>query len=153
MIKILFFIPGLSEGGAEKVLRSLVNNMDQSEFDITVHTIAEEQPEKYLVPGIHYKAINRCKNPLFRKIFQYWIRLCAELKVLYPLYIKDDYDIEVAYLETAATKIIAQSTNKNAKKLAWVIVIFQKKKVWKRLLIKFGGNINNTIRLSVYQKM
>lgn len=136
MIKILFFIPGLSEGGAEKVLRSLVNNMDQSEFDITVHTIAEEQPEKYLVPGIHYKAINRCKNPLFRKIFQYWIRLCAELKVLYPLYIKDDYDIEVAYLETAATKIIAQSTNKNAKKLAWVHCDLSKKEGMEKVVDK-----------------
>ena len=39
MKKILFFIPNLSVGGAEKVLVNLVNNMDRSKFDITVQTL------------------------------------------------------------------------------------------------------------------
>lgn len=121
MIKILFFIPELSGGGAEKVLRNLVNNMDQTEFDITVQTVSEEkEPEKYLASGIRYKAINRCKSSLGKKLFNYWYRLCAELKMLYPLYIRDNYDIEIAYLECGATKAIAGSTNKRAVKLAWV---------------------------------
>ena len=127
MIKILFFIPGISEGGAEKVLRNLVNNMDQSKFDITVQTIDEYNPEQYLTKGIHYKAINRCRTGLGKKIFSYCFRLCAELKLAYRLFVKDDYDIEVAYLETAATKIIAQSTNKKAVKLAWVHCDLSKK--------------------------
>ena len=75
---------------------------------------------QYLVPGIRYKAINRCKTAWGRKLFSYWLRLCAELKWLYPLYIQDDYDIEVAYLECGPTKILAGSTNKKALKLAWV---------------------------------
>ena len=120
MTKILFFIDDLAGGGAEKVLRTLVNNMDQSKFQITVHTINAADPEGLLVPGIRYRAINRCKTPLGKKLFSYWIRLCAELKWLYPLYIKDDYDIEVAYLECGPTKIIAGSSNKKAKKIAWV---------------------------------
>lgn len=120
MINILFFIPKLSEGGAEKVLRNLVNNMDQTKFNITVQTIDVCNPEQYLVDGIRYKAINRCKTSLGRKLFSYWFRLCAELKVAYQFFVKDDYDIEVAYLETIATKIISQSTNQNAVKLAWV---------------------------------
>ena len=120
MIKILFFIPGLSEGGAEKVLRNLVNNMDQTKFDITVQTIENCDAENYLAQGIHYKAMNRCKTRLGRRLFEYFFRLCAELKLAYRMWVKDDYDIEVAYLETAATKIIAQSTNKKAVKLAWV---------------------------------
>ena len=60
-------------------------------------------------------------------MYQYWIRLCAELKILYPLYIKDDYDIEVAYLECGPTKIIASSTNKKAVKIAWVHCDLEKK--------------------------
>ena len=120
MIKILFFIDGITGGGAEKVLRTLVNNMDQSKFDITVQTLVESDPARYLAPGIRYRAINRCKTPLGRRLFHYWVRLCAELKWLYPLYIKDDYDIEVAYLECGPTKFLAGSTNKKAKKLAWV---------------------------------
>lgn len=120
MIKILFFIDSLTGGGAEKVLRTLVNNMDQTKFDITVQTLDEADPKQYLSPGIRYKAINRRKSPLGRKLFHYWVRLCAELKWLYPLYIRDDYDIEVAYLECGPTKILSASTNKKAKKVAWV---------------------------------
>lgn len=120
MIKILFFIDTLAGGGAEKVLRTLVNNMDQSKFAITVQTLEEVDPYKYLVPGIRYKAINRCKTAFGKKLFHLWLRICAELKWLYPLYIRDDYDIEVAYLECGPTKIMAGSTNKNALRLAWV---------------------------------
>ena len=120
MIKILFFIDTLTGGGAEKVLRTLVNNMDQEKFDITVQTLEAADPAEYLVPGIRYRAINRCKSSLGKRLFSYWIRLCAELKWLYPLYIRDDYDLEVAYLECGATKILASSTNHRAKKLAWV---------------------------------
>lgn len=120
MIKILFYIDTLSGGGAEKVLCNLVNNMDQSKFDITVQTTEACDHQKYLVDGIHYRAINRCKTKLGQKLFSYWFRLCAELKLAYPLFVKGNYDIEVAYLETGATKIIAQSTNQKAVKLAWV---------------------------------
>lgn len=120
MIKILFFISGLSEGGAEKVLCSLVNNMDQDKFNITVQTIDEYDSERFLAKGIRYKAINKYKSKIGRIFFSYLFRLCAELKLAYRLFVKDNYDIEVAYLETIPTKIIAQSTNKKAKKLAWV---------------------------------
>ena len=120
MIKILFFIPGLSEGGAEKVLCNLVNNMDQTKFNITVQTLDNCDSEKYLVSGIRYKAINRCKTRWGRKLFSYWFRLCAEFKLAYKFFVKDDYDIEIAYLETLATKIIAQSADKKAVKIAWV---------------------------------
>ena len=120
MTKILFFIDTLTGGGAEKVLRTLVNNMDQEKFDITVQTLETVDHREYLVPGIRYKAVNRCRTGLGRKLFSYWVRLCAELKWLYPLYIRDDYDIEVAYLECGPTKILAGSTNKKARKIAWV---------------------------------
>ena len=127
MIKILFFIDSIAGGGAEKVLRNLVNNMDQDKFDITVQTIDHAPADKYLRKEIHYKSINRFQNPVLKKIYQYWIRLCAELKILYPLYIKDDYDIEVAYLECGPTKIISSSTNKKAVKIAWVHCDLEKK--------------------------
>ena len=120
MTKILFFIDTLTGGGAEKVLRTLVNNMDQEKFDITVQTLEAADPAGLLVPGVRYRAVNRCKSALGKKVFSYWIRLCAELKWLYPLYIRDDYDIEAAYLECGPTKILAGSTNGKAKKLAWV---------------------------------
>ena len=120
MIKILFLIPDLSGGGAERVLCNLVNHMDQSKFEITVQTVNEYDPKKYLAEGIRYKAINRCKTRIGKSLMNYWYRFCTEYKLTYPLYIKDDYDIEVAYLECGATKVLAASTNKKAKKVAWV---------------------------------
>lgn len=127
MIRILFLLESLSAGGAEKVLRTLVNNMDQQQFQITVQTVESADAIKYLIPGIRYKAINRCKTRLGKKLMSYWIRLCAEIKLLYPLYIREDYDIEVAYLECGPTKFLAGSTNKNALKLAWVHCDFLKR--------------------------
>ena len=111
MINILFFIDTLTGGGAEKVLRTLVNNMDQSEFRITVQTLEEVDSQEYLVPRIRYKAINRSKTAWGKRLVHFWLRVCAELNWLFPLYIKDDFDIEVAYLECGPTKFLAGSTN------------------------------------------
>lgn len=116
MIRIIFFIESLSGGGAEKVLRNLVNAMDQSKFDITVQTLYREDAESYLAPGVHYKYCYPAKN----RANELCMRAEAAAGLTYPLHIKGDYDIEVAYLECGATKIIAGSTNKNALKLAWV---------------------------------
>lgn len=116
VINILFFIESLSGGGAEKVLRNLVNAMDQTKFCITVQTLYPEDAEKYLAPGIHYKHCYPAKN----RINEFRMRAEAAAGLTYPLRIKGDYDIEVAYLECGSTKIMASSTNAKALKLAWV---------------------------------
>ena len=36
MIKILFLIPSLAGGGAEKVLVNMVNHLDREKYDVTV---------------------------------------------------------------------------------------------------------------------
>ena len=114
--KILFYIDTLNGGGAEKVLRTLVNSMDQTKFDITVQTTFQESAKDFLCDGITYKYCYKKKNTVTNMLF----RIEAALGLVYPLHIKDDYDIEVAYLECGSTKIISSSTNKKAKKLAWV---------------------------------
>lgn len=116
MIKILFHIDTLVGGGAEKVLCNLVNHMDQSRFDITVQTVYPDDATKYLADGIHYKSIYPSKN----KFYQMMYRVEAALGLVYPLHMKGDYDIEIAYLEFGPTKVISSSTNKKAKKIAWV---------------------------------
>lgn len=123
MIKILFFIENLSSGGAEKVLRTLVNNMDQSRFDITVMTVWPEDADQYLKQGIHYKSLYTSKNSFNRLRY----RAEAALNLAYPLHIHGDFDIEVAYLECGPTKIMAGSTNRKAVKLAWVHCDLRKK--------------------------
>ena len=117
MIKILFFIDTtLASGGAEKVLRELVNNMDQSKFDITVHTLWKEDAEKYLAPGIRYRYIFDRKTTWNATRF----RIESALGLTYRMHLSDDYDIEVAYLEYGPTKVLASSANKKARKVAWI---------------------------------
>lgn len=127
MFKILFFIPDLYGGGAEKVLCNLVNNMDQTKYDITIQTVNEYDPKEHIREGIHYKSIVHSKTEIGKKWMECWYRFCTALKLTYPLYIKDDYDIEVAYLECGATKVMAASTNHRAKKIAWVHCDVKKK--------------------------
>ena len=115
-IKILFFIETLSGGGAEKVLCDLVNAMDRSKFDITVQTLWKAEAEKYLDPDIRYRYCYAAHS----RLNDYRSRLEAALGLTYRLHIRDDYDLEVAYLECGATKVIAGSTNQKAKKIAWV---------------------------------
>lgn len=136
MIKILFFIENLSSGGAEKVLRTLVNNMDQSRFDITVMTVWPEDAGKYLKQGIHYKSLYARKNQINRLRY----RVEAALNLAYPLHIRGDYDIEVAYLECGPTKIMAGSTNRKAKKLAWVHCDLKKKQTDPEAFVKASCN-------------
>ena len=115
-VKILFFIETLDGGGAEKVLCNLVNAMDQNKFDITVQTLWKADSNQYLKPGMRYKYCYLRKDRLNR----IRSRIEAATGLTYPLYIRDDYDIEVAYLEFGATKILARSTNRRAKKVAWI---------------------------------
>lgn len=116
MIKICFFIENISGGGAEKVLLNLVNNMDQSRFDITVATLWPFDAGKYLKAGIHARSVFSAQNRITNTL----MRLETSLGLIYPLHLRGKYDIEAAYLECGATKIMAASTNKRAKKLAWV---------------------------------
>lgn len=116
MIKILFFIESLSGGGAEKVLLNLVNAMDRQRFQITVQTLYPKEAAGLLAPGVRYTycygAPSRWNNAR--------MRLETALGLTYPLHIRGNYDIEVAYLECGSTKIMAGSTNDRALKLAWV---------------------------------
>lgn len=123
MITILFFLENLTEGGAEKVLRNLVNNMDQTKFDITVQTVWPCDAQRYLAPGIHYRSV----YPARTKANRLHYRAEAAAGLTYPFHIRGDYDIEAAFLECGATKVMAGSTSKKTLKLAWVHCDLQKK--------------------------
>ena len=115
-VRILFFIEKFGGGGAEKVLRDLVNHMDQSKFEITVQSVWPYEERKLLKPGIRYKSVYPVRNRLTEISY----RLEAALGWTYTIHVKDNYDIEAAFLESGPTKILAASTNRKAKKIAWV---------------------------------
>lgn len=115
-IKVLFFMETIEGGGAEKVLRNLVNNMDQTRFEITVQTVFPDVGADLLASGIRYRSMYPARTRKMELLY----RLEAALGLAYRNRMPDDYDIECAYLECGATKVLAGSTNRKAVKLAWV---------------------------------
>ena len=116
MKKVLFFIPNLSVGGAEKVLVNLVNNMDKNIFDITVQTLfAGGVNEQFLNEDIKLK---HC----FKKTFKGNSKLFKLFKpeTLYKRYIKEHYDIIVSYLEGPTARIVSGCTDKDTKLVCWI---------------------------------
>ena len=113
-------------GGAEKVLIDLVNNLNSSEFDITVialfrksvYSDYEFQFENSFGAHIRYKYLidnsSRIKylffNYLYNKLNKKWI---------YRQLIKEKFDTEVAFYEGFPTIFVASSTQKS-KKIAWL---------------------------------
>lgn len=113
MKKVLFLIPTLAHGGAEKVLVNLVNNLDQNKYDITVHVIFDGGVNKeFLKQHIHYKY-------MFKKIFRGSARVFSLMspKFLYKHLVKDEYDIVVSYLEGATARIACGC---KSKKISWI---------------------------------
>ncbi|MBR3242441.1 MAG: glycosyltransferase [Parasporobacterium sp.] len=115
MKKILFLINNLGEGGAEKVLITLVRNLDKSKYNITVMTLFDIGVNKNYLPNdvnyiTHYKSMTR-GNSHIMKLFS--------PKTLHRHFIKDRYDIEIAFLEGPCARIISGCENKNTKLVSW----------------------------------
>lgn len=116
MTKILFLIHDLGEGGAEKVLVNLVNNMDTDKFDITVMTLFDVGVNKqFLNQSIKYKS---CFSKMIRGN-SHLMKLLSP-KALHKWLIKDEYDIEVAYLEGPCARVISGCQNTKTKLVSWI---------------------------------
>lgn len=116
MKKILFLIHDLGHGGAEKVLVNLVNNMDRTKFDITVMSLfGGGVNEQFLAPHIRYRAIFKKVfpgNSHVMKVFPNWL--------LHKWFVKEHYDIEIAYLEGPAVRIVSGCSDPNTKLVNWI---------------------------------
>ena len=111
MEKVLFLIHDLGQGGAEKVLVNLVNNMDHTKFDITVMTLFDYgENRQFLGDKIHYKTW--CKKMIPGN--SHIMKLLSPQQ-LHKLIIKDHYDIEVSYLEGPCARIISGCTDESVK--------------------------------------
>lgn len=120
MKKVLFLINTLADGGAERVLVDLANGMDKTKFDVTIQTIVDTGQRKQELSGnVSYKTIIKIHNPFIRKMLTAIITRVIPAKFVYRMFVKNNYDIEVAFLEGLPTKIIAASDT-NSKKFAWV---------------------------------
>lgn len=115
MINVLFFIPNLAHGGAERVLTNLVNHMDYSQFDVTVQTMFDV--------GIYKNQLN--DNVKYIGGFPWYFRGNSIVykffspKWLYKQYIKEKYDVVVSYLEGPSARVIA-GKSADQKSVCWI---------------------------------
>lgn len=116
MKSILFMIPTLGQGGAEKVLVNLVNNMDRTKFDITVQTLFDVGVNKqFLHKDIKYRSYYKKQ---FSGNSKY---LCLfSPKKLFKKFVKEHYDIIVSYLEGPTARIVSGCTDKKTKLVSWI---------------------------------
>ena len=116
MKKILFLIPNLAHGGAERVLVNLVNNMNPEQYNVTVQTLFDVGIHKSeLKPHIRYKT---CFKKQFRGNNRF-LQLFPP-HFLWDQLVREDYDIAVSYLEGPTSRILSGCTAPNTKKVAWL---------------------------------
>lgn len=133
--RVLFVINSLWGGGAEKVFQTLLCNLDKDKYDITVCSVNQARVEApYPTVGVKYRYLfgQSAKSGLGR----FKLRLINKLKLtvyyhlsptwFYRLFVRGRYDVEVAFLEGYATRVVSGSTNKRSKKLAWVHIDLEK---------------------------
>lgn len=114
--KILFLIPNLKHGGAEKVLVNLVNNLDPQKYDITLQTLFDVGVHKgSLLPHIRY-------IPGFKREFRGNSHLTKLMSAgfWWKLLVKEHYDIAVSYLEGPTSRVLSGCDDPATKKAAWI---------------------------------
>lgn len=121
MKKLLFGITSLTLGGAERVLVDLANKLC-NKYEITIFTIysngeLEKQLSKKVKLRTLYNVQYKDLSSMQRRIIP--LKILLNKKQIYNRYIKQDYDIEIAFLEGPITRLFSVK-NKKTRKIAWV---------------------------------
>ena len=124
--KILFLIESLSGGGAEKILTTILNNINTNKFDVTLCCVVntgqflKDIPNniayQYIIPNHSDTSIwSKLKYALKYKLVYSWL----PLNWVYKLWVPKGNDIEIAFVEGFSTKLLSKSSSKS-KKIAWL---------------------------------
>ncbi len=128
-IKILFRHRSMEMGGVEKVMLSLMNNLDREKFEMTVclnlnqGELRDEFPSHvrkvYLTDGKE----DFSKNKIIQKIQLFQRRKKLEKlrknpEIVDREYLKENYDIEIGMTYNDFEPVL-NSSNKNSKKVGW----------------------------------
>lgn len=120
MKSIMFFIESLDGGGAEQILETLMLKIPQNKFRCTLYS-AEEYPQSKVKHKFFF-----VRNPanIFQKIIKMLkvkFSLVAPETIVSRFFFREKYDVEVAFCEGYATKLIGNSKKRRGtKKAAWV---------------------------------
>ncbi len=118
--KILFFMWSFSlGGGAEKILSTIVSNLDPEKYDIDILEMEHFDKGYESVPK-HVRILKSFQD--YRQAR--WLRaLLWRMRIYFPrltrrLLVKDDYDVEVSF--TIMNPPLLFSKRKEVKKISWI---------------------------------
>lgn len=125
--KVLILIESLEGGGAEKVLATMMRHIDKEHYDVSVLAICGGgKYEEEVASCVKYSCLLN-RHDSYRGMSKLYYRLKYKLIyewlpawLVYLLFVPKGFDVEVAFVEGFATKVLAASSNKQAKKFAWV---------------------------------
>lgn len=128
-IKILFRHRSMEMGGVEKVLLSIINNLDREKFDITVclnlnqGELRNEFPADIRKVAIAKGREEMSSNPIVQKLqlvnrTRRLRKIGRNPEIVDTEFLKDTYDIEVA-MTYNDFEMVLNSTNKKSKKVGW----------------------------------
>jgi len=120
MKSIIFFIESLDGGGAEQILETLMLKIPQDHFTCALIS-AEEHPQSKVSHKFFFR--RNPKNTVQKLIKKIKIKLTLVLPetIVYYLFVRKKYDVEIAFCEGYATKLIGNSKKrKGTKKIAWI---------------------------------
>lgn len=136
MKKILIVIDTLAGGGAERVLKDLLMHLDKSKYNIEIllnhkqGIYLKEINKDYKVMSYNKNREEYSKITIFRKIKSLY--LITKNRLLTSVFftnkiIKDEYDLEIAFMQGWSTSVVSRRRNKS-KKIAWVHTDLEKRK-------------------------
>lgn len=141
MKKILFFIPTLTGGGAERVLVTAVNALNPSKYEIVVQTLVSSGIyQEQLNNNIKYRSIISSRNSFIQRVCAYFLQFVLPASLVYRMFVKDDYDVEIAFLEGFPVKLISASCCSGAKKYTWVHIDLYKYYIGKKVFRNWEHN-------------
>ena len=115
--KILFLVESLDSGDAGKALSVLVQYIDKSKYDITVCAInGGGQYEAIIRENVNYKAILTEPDGFKHQMVYGGL----PLSMVYKFFIPQGNDVEIAYSEGFATKLLSRASKGKKKRYAWV---------------------------------
>lgn len=128
-IKILFRHRSMEMGGVEKVMLSILNNLDPNKFEMTVCLSLNQGELRNQFPS-HIRKVfltkgkeDFSKNKFIQKFQLFKRKLQLEKfrknpEIVDRDYLKDNYDIEIG-MTYNDFELILNSSNKNSKKIGW----------------------------------
>lgn len=111
----------LEGGGAQKNLVDTVNHLNKAKYEITIQTLFHsEDLLGLLCSDVHYTSAFCIRSKILKKLISGFIQYVLPPSLVYRWLFQGDYDVEVAFMEAFPTKILAYSSNRKAKKYAWI---------------------------------